>query len=103
MPTADTAASKTDSASTFVADTAKQTSDQIISAVRQTTKLSLDTASAWFDTLTAVLPAAPAVPASSRAVVQQWVAASFDTAESVLAMQRELASEFVTKLVPAAN
>jgi hypothetical protein len=101
-PSAATAASKSEAANTFFADLAKQTTEQFIGAVRQTTKLGLDTASAWIDTLTAVLPEAPAVPfAPSKADVQQWVSTGFETAESVLALQREIASEIVTKLLPA--
>jgi hypothetical protein len=87
---------------TFVTDTAKQATEQIIAAVRQTTKVGLDAASTWIDTLTAALPAVPAVPGTpSKAVVEQWVSLGFDAAENVLSLQREIASDLVTKLLPA--
>lgn len=106
--TAGTAASKTEAAGDFFADSAKQGTEQIISAVRQTTKLGLDAASAWLDTVAAIMPATPAASfapfapfAPSKAAVQQWVSTGFETAESLLALQREIASEVVNLLVPA--
>jgi hypothetical protein len=105
MPTATTttATPKTDGAATFVADTAKQSTEQLLGVIRQTSKLSLDTASTWMDAVTKVLPPTPAMPfAPSKAAIQQLVAASFDTAESVLALQRDLTTEFFAKLVPSA-
>lgn len=106
MPTTPTAAApKTDAAGDFFVDSAKQGTEQIISAVRQTTKMGLDAASAWLDTVAAIMPATPAVSFApfgpSKASVQQWVSTGFETAESLLALQREIASEIVNLLVPA--
>jgi hypothetical protein len=105
MPTATTASTETpkaDRAANFVADTAKQSSEQILGVVRQTAKLSIDAASTWFETVANVVPITPELPfAPTKAAMQQWITLGYETAESVLVLQRDLASEFVAKLVPA--
>jgi hypothetical protein len=93
---------KTDQAASFVVDTAKQSSEQILGVVRQTAKLSIDAASSWFETVASIVPLTPELPfAPSKAILQQWITAGYETAESVLVLQRDLASEMVSKLVPA--
>jgi len=100
--TGPTASPKADRAASFVADTAKQSSEQILGAVRQTAKLSIDAASNWFETVANIVPVTPDLPfAPAKAAMQQWITLGYETAESVLVLQRDLASEFVEKLVPA--
>jgi hypothetical protein len=100
--TASEATPKTDRAASFVVDTAKQSSEQILGVVRQTAKFSIDAASNWFETVASIVPVTPELPfAPSKAILQQWINAGYETAESVLVLQRDLASEMVTKLVPA--
>lgn len=102
MATSTTATGKTERAANFVADTAKQSSEQMLGVIRQTTKLTLDATSSWFDTVANVVPVAPDLPfGPSKATVQKWVSLGFETAESVIAMQRDLTSEIVAKLAPA--
>lgn len=101
--TASTSNSKVDSASTFVVETTKQNAEQLVNIVRQSASLWIDAASAWLKTVTKVVPPVPAISLIPvRSTMQQMVAAGFDTAEGLLALQRDLAGQIVA-LVPSGS
>jgi hypothetical protein len=93
-----TANSKADGAATFVAETTKQSAAQLFNIVRQSAALSMDAASAWLKTVTK-MPTGPAFSLTPvKLTMQQLISAGFDTAETVLALQRDLAGQFVDLL-----
>jgi hypothetical protein len=101
MPTATAAPSaKPSTASKFVIDTAKQTSDQLLTVYRQTAKFTLDAAETWIDTLAKVpgpkLPVAPLQKA-----FDEWMTVGFDLAEGILSTQRDLATQAAATLAAA--
>jgi len=93
----------TDSAASFVADTLKQSTSQFLGALSQTTKFTLQTASALFDSFTKMTPSVPALPfAPSKAAVKEWLDVGYETTEQLLKLQRELAGELLERLAGAA-
>jgi hypothetical protein len=97
--TTSTSNSKVESAASFVAETTKQNAEQLFNIVRQSASLWIDAASAWLKTVTTVGPPVPALSLLPvRSTMQQMVAAGFDTADSLLTLQRDLAGQFVALL-----
>lgn len=95
---------KFDSAATFVADTVMATSEQMLTAMKQTTTMTLDAASAMLESLGKLTPSLQEMPAlpfmPAKAGMVQLVNVAFDTTENVLSMQRGLATEVVNRFVP---
>jgi hypothetical protein len=98
---------KSDTGSTFVADTVKSTSEQMFVAVKQTTTLTMDAASALLESLGKFMPSMPSVPGSaflpSRSSIVQLIDVGFDTTENLLSMQRGFAIQAVERFVPASG
>jgi hypothetical protein len=96
---------KTDAGTTFVADTVKSTSEQMLTAMKQTTTMTMDAASALFESLGKFTPSLPSMPTipfiPSKSSILQLLNVGFDTTENLLSMQRGLASEVVERFVPA--
>ena len=94
-----------ESATTFVADTVKTTNAQVITAMKQTTTMTMDVASsilASLGKLTSSLPTMPTMPfMPTKTAIAQLVNVGFDTSENMLSMQRGLATEMVDRFVPA--
>jgi hypothetical protein len=98
---------KPESATAFVADTLKSTNEQTLTAVKQTTTMTMDAASAVlesFGKLTPSLPNIPSIPfLPTKAGISQLVNVGFDATENLLSLQRGLATELVERFVPAAG
>ena len=98
---------KSDTATTFVADTVKSTNEQVLTAVKQTTTMSMDAASAMLESLEQVravaaqLPTIPFLP--TKAGLVQLLNVGFDATENLLSLQRGLATEVIERFVPAAG
>jgi hypothetical protein len=98
---------KSDSGTTFVTDTVKTTGEQMLTAMKQTTTITMDAASALVESLgkyTPRLPSLPTVPfLPTKASLVQMVNVSFDTTENLLSMQRGLATQVIERFVPASG
>jgi len=87
-----------ESAADFFTQTAKQSTEQFAKAVRQSTKLSMEATSAWFETFAKFVPAAPALPfMPSEESIKVWTDAGFEAAQSMLDLQREVTGEVLAK------
>jgi hypothetical protein len=83
----------------FLTEVAKQSSEQLVRAMRQTAKFSFEATSAWLDTVAKVVPSVPAIPfAPSEETVKVWTDAGFDVAQNVLDLQREITGELLAKV-----
>jgi len=88
----------TDSASSFVADTFKQSTSQVLGALTQTTKLTFDTVASFVESFSKVPPSLPALPmVPSKASIKEWLDVGFETAEQMLKLQHDLAAELVDR------
>ena len=88
-----------ESATDFFTETAKQTTDQMLQAIRQTATFSLETSSAWFEAVAKVMPAVPALPfLPSEETLKQLTEVGFDTAQNLISLQREIAGEVLAKM-----
>ena len=98
---------KSDTATTFIADTVKTTNEQLLTAAKQTTTMTMDATSAMFDSLSKLAPSLPSMPAipflPTKSGITQLVNVSFDATENLLSLQRGLATELVERFVPAAG
>jgi hypothetical protein len=98
---------KSATGSTFVADTVKTTGEQMLTAVKQTSTITMDAASALVDSLgkfTTKLPSLPAMPfLPTKASIVQLVNVGFDTTENMLSMQRGLTNQVIERFVPASG
>ena len=98
---------KSDVGSTFVADTVKSTGEQMLTAMKQTSTMTMDAASALLESLGKFTPSMPSLPTipfvPTKASILQLVNVGFDTTENLLSMQRGLASEVVERFVPASG
>ena len=90
-----------DSATTFIADTIKSTNEQMITTVKQVTTMTLDAASATLDSLSKLAPSLPSLPTlplmPSKTSIVQLMNVGFDASESLLSMQRGLATDLVER------
>jgi hypothetical protein len=84
-------------------DQFKTAGDAFVGSLRQTQRFALDAAGRWIDVVSGAVPGLPELPAlpgvPSKADVETAIAASFGFAESLLAVQRELA-EGLLAVVP---
>jgi hypothetical protein len=105
--TANGKAKSDDTATTFLADTVKTTNDQLITAAKQTTAMTMDATSAVLASLGKLAPSLPSVPSipfmPTKSGISQLVNVSFDATENLLSLQRGLATEIVERFVPAAG
>jgi hypothetical protein len=86
-------------ANDFLTEVAKQSSEQFVSALRQTAKFSFEATSAWLDTVAKVVPSVPTLPfVPSEETVKVWTDAGFDVAQNVLDLQREITGELIAKV-----
>jgi hypothetical protein len=93
----------TEAATSFVADTVKQTSSQVLGAISQTSKFTIDTVSAFVDSFSKVTPSLPSLPfAPSKASLKELLDVSFETTEQIVKLQHELLSEALDRLAIAA-
>ncbi len=93
----------TDTAASFVADTLKQSTSQLLGALSQTTKFTLDTATAFVESFSKVTPSMPSIPfAPSKAAIKEWLDVGFETTEQLLKLQHELATEMLDRMPGAA-
>jgi len=93
----------TDSAASFVADTLKQSTSQFLGALSQTTKFTMEAASAFVDSFTKVTPSVPSLSfVPSKATIKEWLDVGYETTEQLLKLQRELAGELLDRLAGAA-
>ena len=96
---------KSDTGATFVADTVKTTGEQMLTAVKQTTTISMDAASKLLESLGKFTPNLPSLPTNpllpTKASLIQLVNVSFDTTENMLSLQRGLATQVIERFVPA--
>jgi hypothetical protein len=92
------AAAAAATATDFFAQTAKQSTEQWIRALRQSANFSLEATSAWLDTVAKFVPSMPALPfAPSEETVKAWTNAGFDTAQNLLDLEREVTTEVISK------
>jgi hypothetical protein len=93
------AASGASAASSFVTNSVRQSTAQLVGAFSQTTKMSYGTLAAVAKALAKVPPSMPAIPlAPSKETLKEWLNVSFDTTEQLLKLQRELMVEMLDRL-----
>ena len=93
------AGSATATATDFFTQSAKQSSDQLVRAIRQTATFSLEATSAWLDTVAKVVPSVPSLPfVPSEESIKVWTDAGFDVAQNLLDLQREVTGELIAKM-----
>jgi hypothetical protein len=98
---------KSDTATNFLADTVKTTNEQLLTAAKQTTTMTLDATSAVLESLGKLAPSLPSMPAipflPTKSGITQLVNVGFDATENLLSLQRGLATELVERFVPASG
>lgn len=98
---------KVETATNFVADTVKSTNEQVLSAVKQTTTMSMETASAMLESFSKLAPSLPSIPAipfmPTKAGLGQLLNVGFDATENLLSFQRGVATEMIDRFVPASG
>ena len=93
------AASGASAASSFVTDTVRQSTTQLLGIFSQSTKFTFGTLSAVAKALSKVPPRRPSIPmAPTKEALQQWLDVGFDSAEQLFKLQRELIAEMVDRL-----
>lgn len=96
-----------DTATNFLADTVKTTNEQLLTAAKQTTTMTMDATSAMLSSLSKLAPSLPSMPTipflPTKTGVAQLVNVSFDATENLLSLQRGLATELVERFVPASG
>jgi len=102
-----TSDTKSDTATTFIADTVKTTNEQLLTAAKQTSAMTMDATAAMFESLGKLAPSLPSLPAipvmPTKSGITQLVNVGFDATENLLSLQRGLATELVERFVPAAG
>jgi hypothetical protein len=98
---------KSDTGTTFVADNIKSTGEQMLTAVKQTTTITMDAASALFESLGKLTPSMPKLPTMpflpTKSSIVQLVNVGFDTTENLLSLQRGLTNQVIERFVPASG
>ena len=79
----------------------------MLTAVKQTTTISMDAASKLLESLGKFTPNLPSMPTlpflPTKASLVQLVNVGFDTTENLLSLQRGLATQVIERFVPASG
>jgi hypothetical protein len=86
-------------ATSFVTDTVRQSTTQMLGLFAQSTKMTVGTMSSLFKAFSKLPPSRPKIQmAPSRESLQEWLDVGFDTTEQLLKLQRELVGEMLGRL-----